>query len=268
MPTIAAVIVVAIAVPFLLFLLGLIIGSFANVCIVRIPDEESVVEPRSHCRSCREALAWYDNIPLLSFLVLRGRCRNCEAPISRRYPLVELITGVLFAIISVNAQPPLTTVLYLALTTALVIITFIDLDHLIIPDLITLPSILVAPALAYVVGHISVTESLLGIVGGGGVLWAFAWSYELIRKQEGMGFGDVKLIAMTGGLLGLPAAFFTIMFGALSGSIVGGALMLSRRGRLDSEIPFGPFLAAGIYVYMIAGPAIIDWYFGRSGLFS
>ena len=208
-----------------------------------------------------------DNIPLLSFALLKGKCRNCDAKISRRYPLVEFVTGVLFLVVAATTDGAPLIALYLALTTALVVITFIDLDHLIIPDVITLPTILVAPGLAYAVGHISITHSLLGIVAGGGVLWAFAWGYELLRKQEGMGFGDVKLIAMTGGLLGLPAAFFTIMVGAMLGSIIGGAMMLAQRGRLNTEIPFGPFLAAGIYLYMIAGPAIIHWYFARGGFF-
>lgn len=252
---------------FLFFLLGLIIGSFCNVCIVRIPLEESIARPDSHCRSCKEPLRWIDNIPLLSFALLKGKCRNCDAKISGRYPLVELVTAVLFLIVAATTEGAPLLALYLALTTALVVIIFIDLDHLIIPDVITLPTILVAPALAYVVGHISIAQSVLGIVAGGGSLWAFAWGYELLRKQEGMGFGDVKLIAMTGGLLGLSAAFFTIMVGALLGSIIGGGMMLAQRGRLNTEIPFGPFLAAGIYLYMIAGPEIIDWYFARGGIF-
>lgn len=249
----------------LLFLFGLIIGSFCNVCIVRLPDEESLVHPNSHCRQCLAPVRWYDNVPLLSWLALRGRCRDCKEPISLRYPLVELSCAVLFVLLGTLNLPGRELAIYLALSAALLVITVIDYDHFIIPDVISIPSILISPALAAIVGHISVRDSLMGIVLGGGILWGFAAGYEFLRKQEGMGFGDVKLVAMIGGFLGWGAALFTIMFGALAGSVVGGLVMLLRRGRLDSEIPFGPFLAAGGYVYILAGPAIIDWYFSRTG---
>ena len=241
---------------------GLIIGSFLNVCIVRLPADESIVAPRSHCRSCKEPLAWYDNVPLLGWAALRGRCRHCSAPISLRYPLVEAVTAGLFAVLVTHGFPARELFLYLALVSALIVITFIDFDHFIIPDAITLPSILVAPAFAFAVGHVSVTDSALGIVVGGGILWSVAALYERIRKQEGMGFGDVKLLAMIGGFQGWVGALFALLVAAVLGSVVGVAVITARRGRLDSAIPFGPFLTGGSLVYLLWGPELIDWYFG------
>ncbi|MFT4569525.1 MAG: leader peptidase (prepilin peptidase)/N-methyltransferase [Hyphomicrobiaceae bacterium] len=250
-----------------LFFSGLIVGSFANVCIVRMPEDESVIWPGSHCRSCKALLRWYDNIPVASWLVLRGRCRDCQEPIPARYPFVELGTAGLFVVLGTLGFPPRELTVYLVLTAALMVITVIDFDHFIIPDLISIPLILISPGLAVVVGHITLRESMTGIVLGGGILWTFAAVYEFVRKQEGMGFGDVKLVAMIGGFVGVSGALFTIMFGALSGSIIGALMMGLRRGRLDTEIPFGPFLAAGGYVYILAGPAIIDWYLTRTNFF-
>ncbi len=241
---------------------GLIVGSFLNVCIVRLPEEESIVRPASHCRHCRTPVAWYDNIPVVSFVFLSGRCRACSSPIGLRYPLVELLTAGLFVALLMRGFPPRELLIYMALVSALVVITFIDIDHFIIPDAISLPSIIIAPGLAFVVGHVSVIDSLIGIVAGGGTLWLFAWLYEVIRKQEGMGFGDVKLLAMIGGLQGWPGAFFSVFCGALVGSLIGIGLLAAKRGRGDTAIPFGPFLALGSVVYLLAGDEIIAWYFG------
>ncbi|HYC54535.1 MAG TPA: prepilin peptidase [Candidatus Binatia bacterium] len=248
-------------------LFGLIIGSFLNVAIYRLPEDQSVVSPASHCRKCKQPIAWYDNVPVLSYFVLRGRCRACDDPFSARYPLVEALTGVLFGIIVACDFPPRETALYLALTSALVVITFIDIDYFIIPDRITLPSLMVAPAAAFFVGQVSLRSSLLGIVLGGGLLWAFAWGYERVRGQEGMGFGDVKLLAMIGGFLGWEAPLFSLMVGALTGSAIGLVVMLARKGRLDMAIPFGPFLAFGAFLYMIAGPQVIDFYLSHVSVF-
>jgi len=157
--------------------------------------------------------------------------------------------------------------LYAAFIAAMIVITFIDIDHKIIPDVITLPSILVSPAAAFVIGQISVTDALIGILAGGGVLWGIAALYELIRKQEGMGFGDVKLLAMVGGFMGWQASLFTLIMGSLLGTVVGLVLMIVRRGRLDMEIPFGPFLAAGALLYLFGGPELIGWYFTLPTLF-
>lgn len=245
-----------------IFLSGLIVGSFLNVCIHRIPAEQSVVWPGSRCPSCLTPIRWYDNVPLLSYLALGGRCRDCQLRIPLRYPAVEFLTGAAFVVVSAKGFPPQVTFLYCILTACYITISFIDFDHKIIPDVISIPSLWIAPLVAFVVGQISVKESLIGIAIGGGVLWAIAAGYEKIRKQEGMGFGDVKLLAMVGGFQGWQASLFSLIIGSVLGTIVGVTLMVVRRGRLDMEIPFGPFIVAGAMLHMLGGPALIDWYFG------
>jgi leader peptidase (prepilin peptidase)/N-methyltransferase len=241
-------------------LFGLIIGSFLNVCILRLPYEESVVTPGSHCPHCAATIAWYDNIPVLSYLVLLGKCRSCAVRISPRYPIVEILTAVLAVALYRLGLPSQLFALYCAYTAALIVITFIDIDHKIIPDVISIPSIMVAPGLAFVVGHITIMESLIGIVVGGGFLWAVARGYELIRKQEGMGLGDVKMLAMIGGFQGWEAVPFTLIVGSLLGTVVGVGAIIARRGKLDMEIPFGPFLAVGSLLYLFDGPKLINRY--------
>ena len=243
------------------FLAGLIVGSFLNVCIVRIPAEESIAFPGSHCPGCGHAIRWYDNIPVLSYLVLGGRCRDCDGEIPVRYPLVEMITGLLFAAIWAYGFEPRVAVLFSILGAGYVAITFIDVDHKIIPDVITIPALWIAPAVALVVGQLTLKSSLIGLAVGGGFLWAIAAGYELVRKQEGMGFGDVKLLAMVGAYQGWEAALFALVIGSVIGTVVGLLLMILRRGRLDMEIPFGPFLVAGALMHMFGGPALLDWYF-------
>jgi leader peptidase (prepilin peptidase)/N-methyltransferase len=241
-------------------LFGLVIGSFLNVCIVRLPEDESIVAPGSHCRSCRAPLAWRDNIPVLGFVLLGGRCRHCGAPFSPRYAVVEVLTGVLFGLVAMQGLPLDETLLQMAICAAMVVITFIDIDHFLILNVITYPAIALAPVLAWLVGHISVTESVIGIAVGGGGLWAFAWTYEKLRHREGMGLGDVKLLAMIGGLLGWEATLFSLFGGSMLGSAVGMVSMILRRRGLDLEIPFGPFLAAAALLYMFAGPEILSWW--------
>ncbi len=247
--------------------IGLAVGSFLNVCIARIPHGQSVVRPPSHCPKCNTPIHWYDNIPVLSYLVLRGRCRSCDSGISLRYPAVELLTALCAVALYHAGFEPRQLVLYWTLAAAFIVITFIDVDHRIIPDLITLPSILVAPAVALVVGQISVMQSLIGILAGGGVLWGIAAVYQAVRKQEGMGLGDVKLLAMVGGYQGWEAALFSLIVGSLLGTLVGVGLMIGRGGRLDMEIPFGPFLVAGALLYIFGGPDLVAWYLNRPSLF-
>jgi leader peptidase (prepilin peptidase)/N-methyltransferase len=242
---------------------GLIVGSFLNVCIERITEDQSVVLPASHCPRCKTPIRWFDNVPVLSWIALRGKCRSCKLPISARYPLVESLNALAWIALWRAGLDPRELVLYAILASLLIVITFIDVDHRIIPDKITLPSILVAPAAAFIVGHITVVESLVGIVAGGGLLWAIAEAYLRLRKQEGMGLGDVKMLAMVGGLLGWEAALFTLVIGSVIGTVFGLAAMLLRGGRLDMEIPFGPFLAAGCGIYMLGGPELLGWYFSH-----
>jgi leader peptidase (prepilin peptidase)/N-methyltransferase len=248
-------------------LFGLVVGSFLNVCIVRLPMEESIVRPGSHCRSCGEPVAWHDNIPVASYVLLGGRCRGCRAPFSARYPFVELLTGFGFGLVALQGLPLDVTLLQMAIVATMIVVTFIDLDYFLILDVITLPAIALSPLLALAVGHISVWDSLIGIAAGGGGLWAFAWSYERLRGREGMGLGDVKLLAMIGGLLGWQATLFSLFGGAFVGSIVGLAVMLVRGRRFDLEIPFGPFLAFAAVVYMFVGPELFDWWLDRPPLF-
>jgi leader peptidase (prepilin peptidase)/N-methyltransferase len=243
------------------FLAGLIVGSFLNVCIHRIPVEASIVFPGSQCPSCGTAIRWYDNVPVLSYAALRGRCRDCGQAISIRYPGVELLTGTLFAAVWAYGFEPRVAALYSLLAAGYVAITFIDIDHKIIPDVITIPALWIAPVVALVVGQLTFKQSLIGIAVGGGFLWAIAAGYELVRKQEGMGFGDVKLLAMIGGYQGWEAAVFALVIGSMIGTLVGIALMIARRGRLDMEIPFGPFLVAGALMHLFGGPAFLGWYF-------
>jgi leader peptidase (prepilin peptidase)/N-methyltransferase len=241
-------------------LFGLAVGSFLNVCIVRLPEDESIVAPGSHCRSCRAPVAWRDNIPVLGFVLLGGRCRHCGAPFSPRYAVVEVVTGVLFGVVAMQGLPLGESLLQMAICAAMIVITFIDIDHFLILNVITYPAIALAPVLAWLVGHITVTESLVGIAVGGGSLWAFAWTYEKLRHREGMGLGDVKLLAMIGGLLGWEATMFSLFAGSMLGSAVGlVSMILSRRG-LDLEIPFGPFLAAASLLYMFVGPELLSWW--------
>lgn len=248
--------------------LGLLIGSFLNVCIVRLPADESVVTPRSHCRECLRPIAWHDNIPVASFVILGGRCRHCGAPFSARYAVVEILTGALFGLVAAQGLPPAVTALQMAIVSAMIVVTFIDLDHFLILNVVTFPAIAISPLLAFAVGHLSVTDSLIGIAGGGGTLWAFAWSYEKLRHREGMGLGDVKLLAMIGGLLGWQATLFSLFAGAVVGSAYGLATLLVKKSRqFDLEIPFGPFLAFGAVLYMFAGPRLIALWLDRPPLF-
>lgn len=237
-------------------------GRCWNCDTARPPEKQSLTNPaRSQCMSCKQPIAWYDNIPVVSYILLSGECRSCSEPISPRYALVELLTATLFVLIAVRGFEPRMMALQFCLASALIVITFIDIDHLIIPDRISIPSILIAPAVAVVVGHITWIDSLIGIALGGGILWTIAASYEFLRKQEGMGFGDVKLLAMIGGLQGWAGAFFAMFAGATIGSLFGLFVLIRRRGQLDAVIPFGPFLAAGAMLYSLAGPELIDWYF-------
>ena len=252
--------------PVFIFLLGCCVGSFLNVCIYRLPQDLSIVSPRSFCPSCRAPIRAYDNIPLVSYLLLGGKCRNCGAGISWRYPLVEALTGGVALALFLKFGFSLSFFAYFVLSAALIVISFIDLDHRIIPDLISLPGIAVGFLLALFGPLATVKESLIGLLAGGGSLYLVAFVYEALTKREGMGGGDVKLLAMIGAWLGWKAILFTLFFASLSGTFIGGAVMLiQREGRLYA-IPFGPFLAFSGLAYVFLGPELIAWYlnWGRS----
>jgi leader peptidase (prepilin peptidase)/N-methyltransferase len=232
------------------FVLGSTVGSFLNVCIYRIPEGLSIVRPRSRCPQCGAPIAWYHNVPILSWVLLKGRCATCRAPFSVRYPLVEALTGTLFALFFYRfGFHPLTPVALL-LVAALVVISFIDLDHQIIPDVISLPGIPVGFLCAFLVPWVSWTDSLLGILLGGGSLLAIALGYEFLTKKEGLGFGDVKLLAMLGAFLGWTSIFPIIFIGSLLGTLVGVPLMLIRGADRKLALPFGPFLSAAALIHL------------------
>jgi len=237
------------------FVFGLIIGSFCNVVIYRLPLGKSIVTPASQCRSCRNYIRPWDNIPLLSYFLLRGQCRSCKEPISTRYPAVEGMSGLLFVLLYLKLGLSMTFMVYAFLTSALLIIALIDLDHKIIPNSITLPGMAVGLGLSLGVLPITPLASLFGLIMGGTVFYVIAFV-----SKGGMGGGDIKLIAMIGAFLGLQGGLFTIFVSALLGSVVGLTLMLlGKKGRKD-RIPFGPFLSCGAILFMLFGDHVIEWY--------
>ena len=247
---------------FMTFLFGAIIGSFLNVCIYRIPAGESVVRPRSRCGACQTPIRSTDNIPILSYLLLRGRCRACGAGIAARYPFVEALTGVAALATFVVYGPTLHAIVLFAFLCALIVVSMIDLDHQIIPNIISIPGILVGFLAALLVGQPSWRASLAGLLLGGGVLWFVSESYYRLTGREGMGFGDVKLLAMIGAFLGWQAIPVTLLLASLTGTLIGVGVMLARGSDSRTPIPFGPFLAAGAVCALFFGDALIHWYFG------
>lgn len=242
------------------FLLGSIFGSFGNVVIYRLPRNESVVRPRSHCYSCKTPVTWYDNIPIFSWFILRGRCRHCGAKFSFRYALVELITGVLFALSYHYAGISWSLLEYLIFIFGLVICTFIDIDHMILPDEFTLSGIVIGLLGAALNPQREFMDSLFGVLMGGGFLWGMAYIYYLLTKQEGMGGGDIKLLAWIGAVLGWKAIPFVIMSSAIVGSVVGLIIARKQKAGLKTVIPFGPYLAAGAIFYLFGGETLALWY--------
>jgi leader peptidase (prepilin peptidase)/N-methyltransferase len=254
---------------FLALLFGLIIGSFLNVCIYRWPRDLSVVKPRSHCTACEKTIAWYDNIPVVSFVLLRGRCRHCRARISWRYPVVELATGLQF-FYWVYAHGVTALAIKMCVFSALLVgLVFSDLEERILPDEMTLGGIVLGlgfawfvrigdlsgSAILWLVGlqppekYRSLAEAAMGAALPAFFLWGGGWLYEKIRHREGLGFGDVKLIAMVGAFLGLHSALFTLVLGSIAGSIVGYAyIKLTHKDASTYELPFGTFLGLAAVV--------------------
>ncbi|MDD5482783.1 MAG: prepilin peptidase [Kiritimatiellae bacterium] len=247
------------------FILGTCIGSFANVCIYRMPLGRSVIVPRSHCPDCGALIAWFDNIPLLSLLFLGGRCRACTGEISRRYFLVELLTGALFLVVFLRYGFDVRTLVYWLVATGLIIATFIDFDYMIIPDQITIGGIfagllisIVFPQLHGVNTHAeSFRTAFVGMLIGGMSLWLVGELGRLAFRKEAMGMGDVKLLAALGAFLGWQAVVFTIMIASLAGALAGLAMVLCGRKGMGSKIPFGPYLALAAIVWMAGGS---DWW--------
>jgi len=246
----------------LIFVLGLIVGSFSNVCIYRIPRNESVIYPASHCPKCRSKIKPIDNIPLLSYILLKGRCRNCKSKISIQYPIVELLTGLTYLIIYLIYGLSVQTLIYIILSSALIIIAFIDLNEQIIPDVISLPGIVIGLILSFIVPYISFINSVLGALIGGGIILIIAWVGSIIFKKEAMGGGDVKLAAMIGAFLGWRYMVISLFLGFFLGALAGIFLILSKIKRKEDMVPFGPFIALGSIITLLCGEKIIAWYIG------
>lgn len=243
-------------------LLGLLIGSFLNVCIFRLPRGESIVWPGSHCPVCGAAIQFYDNIPVFSYLWLRGRCRACHVRIPWRYPLVEAANAVGYVGILWFFGPGWPAILYSMLFSALLVVVGTDLSHQIIPDAVTLPGVIVGLLGAVTVLPVGWVNALLGILLGAGILWVLAWVSPYVFGKEGMGGGDIKLLAMVGAFLGWKPALLTIMVGSLTGSLIGIFLIGLHVIKRDEYIPFGPFLAFGALVALFFAQPILDWYQG------
>ncbi len=242
-------------------LFGLFIGSFLNVCIYRIQKGESIVWPPSHCPKCTKALMPWDNIPVISYLILKGRCRYCTEPISVRYPVVELLSALLAVSLLYRFGVSVTFLIYYLWACALLIITFIDLDIQIIPDRLSLGGIVVGLLVVYWL-PVTYKDALIGLILGGGLLLAIIYGYYFLTKKEGMGGGDVKLLAMIGVFTGWQGVLFTVFASSLMGTVVGIPWGLLKKGTLKAAIPFGPFLALGALIYVFWGHYLIDWYFG------
>ncbi|MBT0665621.1 A24 family peptidase [Geobacter pelophilus] len=248
------------------FIYGAVVGSFLNVCICRLPENRSVVSPPSSCPLCGYRIKWYDNIPIVSYILLGGKCRSCKARISMRYPLVEIINGLLTLMLFIKFGPTLSFLALFILCSSLVVITFIDFDHQIIPDVISLPGIAVGFAFSFFLPWLGWKDSLIGLLAGGGSLLLVAYGYQLLTGKDGMGGGDVKLLAMLGAFLGWRSILFIIFSASLVGSVIGVGLMIARGRDSKLPIPFGPFLALGAILYIFYGSRIIDWYLGLSRL--
>lgn len=270
----------------LMGVLGAVIGSFLNVVIHRVPRELSIVFPNSACPRCAARIHFYDNIPILSYLILGGRCRECKARISPRYPAVEALTGVLFAAVAWHDGWSYALGFDAAFVAAMLALLFIDAEHMILPNVITYPGMLFAlitrlvlpyltgPAhfddLPQLISHlpqnyplwlVSIIGAALGALAGGGSLWLMGFLWEKLRGVEAMGFGDVKMMVMVGAFLGWRLTILTIMIAALSGSLAGISLMIKRGSRdMQMMLPFGIFLGIGSIISLLVGTRIIDWY--------
>jgi leader peptidase (prepilin peptidase)/N-methyltransferase len=253
----------------IIFSFGAVVGSFLNVCIARIPNGESIVDPPSHCPKCKAPIPFYDNIPLVSYLFLKGRCRACGERISFRYFVVELLMASLSVALYHQFGLSLAFAVGFVFVAALIVISFIDLDVRIVPDVISLPGIVAGLVFSvvgrYVVGDPfelvpSPLSSLIGILAGGGFLLALAWAYQAFTGVEGMGGGDIKLLAMIGAFLGWPAIPLTLFFSSLAGSVVGLTAMLIKGVGRRYALPFAPFLCLGAILYLFFGGDLIRLY--------
>ena len=268
----------------LALIFGLVVGSFLNVCILRLPHGTSISTPRSHCPQCKKLILWYDNIPILSYIILGARCRRCKKKISARYPFIEALSGVVSVLLYLKYGIGIEWIIFLGFSSAMLVLAFIDLDHRILPDPITLNGIWIgllssvylaqpSPLVTRILRAagldttnprvIALAASLFGIIVGGGLLWGVAEAYLRLRGIEGMGFGDVKMMAMVGAFLGAPLTLLTIMLGSLLGSVIGLAFIRLANKTREYELPFGTFLAFAGIISVLYGQDLIRWYIDR-----
>jgi len=242
------------------FPVGVVVGSFLNVCIVRLPAGQSVISPRSQCPSCHASIAWFDNVPIISYIWLGRRCRHCANSISVRYPVIELANGLGYVGVFAMFGWTVTAVVYALFFSALLVVAWIDVDHLIIPDVISLPGIAIGLLAAATVLPIGFMNALIGVLLGGGILWVLAILSPYIFGKEGLGGGDIKLLAMVGAFLGWQPVLLTLMLASVLGAVVGIGLLVFKVMERGHYIPFGPFLVTGALVALFFHTDLVQWY--------
>jgi len=252
------------------FIFGAIVGSFLNVCIYRIPKRLSIIKPSSYCPSCEKPIRFYDNIPILSYIILGSKCRSCGAKISVKYPIVEFLNALLYVIAlwRFGPEPSWHLIVYFVFLSSLIAITFIDLEHQIIPDRITLPGIPLGLILGSTIlpdpfsraSMLGFKSSIIGLLLGGGLFSLVAILGRMLFKKEALGGGDIKMMAMIGGFLGWKGVLLTTFLGSLSGSIVGISLITLKGRQWGLRIPFGPYLAVGAVLSLVVGQEFLIWY--------
>ena len=242
-------------------LFGALVGSFLNVCIYRLPIDKSIVFPPSACESCQRELSWYENLPIVSWVMLGAKCRSCKTPLSFRHPLIEALTAAMFGAAAWYYGPTVLLASRLVFGCALIVLFSIDLEHHLLPNVITLPGIAVGLAFSFVTepGWVA---SLIGAVVGGGSLWLIAEAYYRIRHEDGLGMGDVKMLAMIGAFIGWQLTLVTLMMASFAGACVGLVVIALRKGDLKYALPFGTFLALGAALAATVGPGLVGWYLG------
>jgi len=243
----------------IIFIIGLVIGSFGNVCIYRIPRNESIIYPASHCPHCNKPIQYYDNIPLISYIILKGKCRHCQGKIPLQYPIVEGLTGILYLLIYFFYGLQFVSLVYMLFSTSLIIISFIDFHEKIIPDTLSLPFIVIGFLSSFLLKNITPANSLLGILAGGGSLLIIALAGSYLFKKEAMGGGDIKLAAMIGAFLGWKLTLLSLFLGFFLGSVIGVIILIRTKGQSEI-VPFGPFIAMGAMISIFWGNVIIQWY--------
>ena len=243
----------------LVAVVGALVGSFLNVCIYRLPLGKSIVWPASACESCGRELSWFENLPIVSWTVLGAKCRTCKAPLSMQHPMVEALTALMFGAAAWYYGPTLLLASRLVFGCALIVLFMIDLEHHLLPNAVTLPGIAVGLAFS-VVTEPGWAAALIGAVVGGGSLWLIAEAYYRVRKEDGLGMGDVKMLAMVGAFIGWQLTIVTLMMASVAGSIVGVTLIALRKGNMKYALPFGTFLAMGAAIAATVGQELLTWY--------